>query len=261
MVNELDNFLDESFIMLTCTKTGNYSQDDLYETILKGLQIKGKLLEMIEPSKFSSSQYFNLCLTAIRQNGMALEWVNESNVSVEHYQNLCNEAAKQNGFSLYYVKQDLFKNEPRKLRVLYNIAAHQNTDALQIIQDQNLNLCLIAAEKDAFALQWINPTLFSKEEYGEICYTAFYKRICVFLLEKIYETDFSKTIRNHLALRFVDKNHLYPEKYRDICIEAIKYSEDALPFVDESLWLDEDFCNEARKRWKSAEKYFKFFKN
>jgi hypothetical protein len=255
--NALEDFFFDSFIQISSDTIQNGRNEYVYGTLLKGLKIKGKMLDMILPDRFSSDQYFNLCLAAVQQDGLALEWVEEPGMELGKYKSLCYEAVKQNGFSLYYVKQDLFKNEPRKLKILYNIAAYQNTDALQIIQDQNLKLCLMAVKKDAFALQWVNPTLFSKEVYGEICYTAFYEKFSVFLLDKMYKREFSETIRNYQALRFVDKNCLLFEKYRDICIEAIKYSEDALLFVDKSLWLDEEFCKEARKRWRSAEKYIR----
>jgi hypothetical protein len=58
------------------------------------------------------------------------------------------------------------------------------------------------------------------------------------------EKEYSK---NFQALRFVNKNNLFPEKYREICLLAIQCADESLPFVDKSLWLDTDFCREVMK--------------
>jgi hypothetical protein len=134
------------------------------------------------------------------------------------------------------VKKNYFENSKNKLREIYRIAVSQNTDALMLIQDQTFNLCLMAVKKNASALQWVNPKLFSKDDYGEICYRAFYQKRILKLLEKIFEPErLIKHIQNYQALRFVNKGYLYPETYKQICSAAIEYSAESLPFVDEDL--------------------------
>jgi hypothetical protein len=93
----------------------------------------------------------------------------------------------------------------------------------------------MAVKKNASALQWVNPKLFSQEEYGEICYLAFYRKAGLVLLDQLFEPELLiKHIRNYQALRFVNKDQCLPETYKEICYLAIQYSDESLPFVDKS---------------------------
>ncbi|GHV90256.1 hypothetical protein AGMMS50268_07590 [Spirochaetia bacterium] len=255
--NNLKQFFEESATFITCVKSGDFLQDNLYEIHLEILKIDGKKLEMIEPERFTADQYFNLCSAAIDQNGLAIEWVDVSIIGAELYQKLCCQALKQNGIALYYVKKEHFQNDQKKLRVIYNIAVSKNNDALQLIHDQTFELCLMAV-KHPSTLQWVNPKLFSKEDYGKICFTAFYQKRYLAVIERIIG-DFPeiKHIQNYQSLRFVNKEHLSPEKYKETCLLAIQYSSESLPFIDDALWLDKDFCLEALKFSKKAENYVK----
>ncbi|MDR3049298.1 MAG: hypothetical protein LBV16_05600, partial [Elusimicrobiota bacterium] len=206
--DKLKEFFDHSSIFISCVKSEDFWQDDYYKICLEMLQIEGRKLESVEPERFTAEQYLNLCSTAIDQNGSALEWVEASAAGVENYQNLCYQAVKKNGTSLYFVKRDLFDHSRNKLREIYRIAVIQNTDALMLIQDQTLPLCRLAVKRNASALQWVNPELFSKEEYGEICFLAFYQKQELILLERLFGEYFDiKYIKNYQALRFVDKSH------------------------------------------------------
>ncbi|GHT77758.1 hypothetical protein FACS1894130_03190 [Spirochaetia bacterium] len=255
--NNLKQFFEESSTFITCVKTGDFLQDNLYEIHLEILKIDGKKLEMIEPERFTADQYFNLCSAAIDQNGLAIQWVDVSIIGAELYQKLCCQAVKQNGIALYYVKKEHFQNDQKKLRVIYNIAVSQNNDALQLIQDQTFELCLMAV-KHPSALQWVRASILSKEDYGKICFAAFYQKRPLAVIERIFGGfPEIKHIQNYQALRFVNKEHLSPEKYKEICLLAIQYSSESLPFVDEALWLDNDFCLEAVKLSKKSENYVK----
>jgi hypothetical protein len=250
-----DYFL-HSFSLISSLNPEAISQDDYYEICLETLKIDGKYLERVEPGRFTAEQYTTLCFTAVEQNAFALEWAEESGMKVEDYQNLCYEAARQNGFSVYFVKRECFQNNPRGLRVIYNVAVSQNTAALQLIQDQTLPLCLMAVKKNARALQWVNPNLFSKVEYGEICHQAFYQKQANILLARVFGDYFDiKYIQDYQALRFVCKGHLLARKYKLVCLQAIQYSADSLPFVDKSLWLDKGFCMAAMKISRAAKIY------
>jgi hypothetical protein len=254
--DKFEVFFKEGSLFITCVKSGDFAQEDLYEMHLKILKIDGKILECVDEEAFTADQYYTLCSTAIEQNGLALEWVKESVIGVENYRKLCYQAVKQNGFSVWFVKRTCFQDDLKQLRVIYNTAVSQNPDALQLIHDQSLTLCLIAVEKNASAVQWVIPQLFSKEAYGDICYTAFYRKHALILLDYIFERDLLiKHRQNYQALRFVHKDHLFPEKYKAICLQAIEYSSESLPFVDKSLWRDTDFCVEAMKVSKSSKKY------
>jgi hypothetical protein len=141
---------------------------------------------------------------------------------------------------------------------LYRTAIIQDTDSLMLIQDQTLPLCQMAAKKNASALQWVNQELFSREEYGEICFAAFYRKQGWPILDIIFGEPFGvKRIQGYQALRFADKGRLLPGKYREICLLAIQYSGESLPFVDGSLWLDKGFCREALKASKYSRDYVK----
>ncbi|GHT98550.1 hypothetical protein FACS1894142_5020 [Spirochaetia bacterium] len=246
--DKFEEYFEDSSIFISCVKFGSFTQEDLYEIHLKILKIDGKRLELVDAEKFTSDQYFNLCSTAIDQNGLALEYVKASLIGVENYQKLCYQSVKQNGFSVWFVKEEYFQDDLKKLRVIYNTAVGQNADALQVIKDQTLTVCLIAVEKNTSALQWVNPQLFSKADYGEICYAAFHRKHARLIIEQLFEPDLLiKHIQNNQALRFVNKDYLFPEKYKALCLLAIEYSGASLPFVDKSLWLDTDFCMEAMK--------------
>jgi hypothetical protein len=253
---KLGQYFAHSFNLLSRLNPEAISQEDYYEICLETLKINGQELECIEPEGFSTDQYLHLCAAAIEQDPFALEWVDESALGVENYQNICLQAVKKNGYALYFAKKDQFENEDWKLRILYKYALKQNTNALQLIQDQVLPMCRMAVRRNQSALQWVNPNLFSKEEYGEICHLAFYQRQVNVLLDRIFGYYFDiKCIQDYQALRFVRKDHLLPEKYKEICLLAIKYSAESLPFVDKSLWEDRGFCKEALKVSNKAKKY------
>ncbi|GHS89858.1 hypothetical protein AGMMS49957_14000 [Synergistales bacterium] len=256
--DKFEQFFEHSAIFLSAVESGDFGQDDLYKIHLEILKIEGKRLESVEPELFTADQYLNLCSNAIGQNSLALEWVDVSRVSIENYRKLCYQAVKQNSTSLYFVKKELFENSENDLRVIYNVAVHQNTDALFLIRDQTLPLCLMAVKKNTSALQWVNPNLFSREDYTKICYYAFYQKQEFILLERIFENyPDIKHFKNYQGLRFVNKDYCLPQAYKEICLHAIKYSGESLPFVDESLWLDRDFCREALKLSRGAKKYVK----
>ncbi|GHV80142.1 hypothetical protein AGMMS49944_19330 [Spirochaetia bacterium] len=259
MKDKLEQFFNNSFIVLTCVPYEYISQDFLHEIYLDALKIDGKKLQFVEPEKFTAEQYLTLCSAAIEQNAFALEWVDVSAIDAAHYREFCRQAVKQNGFSLYFVKKDYFQNDQGKLTALYHTAVKQNSDTLQLIQDQTVELCTLAVKKNARALQWVNQALFSKEEYGEICCTAVCEKRHHVFLDGIFEPGFDiNHIKNYQALRFVNKDRLSPEKYKEICLNAITYSDESIPFVDEPLWRDKDFCTEAVKLSKKAEKYAVF---
>jgi hypothetical protein len=257
--DKFKQFFEHSSTFLNYVKSGDFDQDDLYKIRLEILKIDGNKLECIEPEQFTTEQYLNLCQAAIEQNAFALEWVEVSNIDAENYQRLCYAAVKKDGTALYFVKKEFFDNHQNKFKALCHIAVRQNTDALMLIQDQTLSLCRMAVKKDASALEWVNPGLFSKEDYGDICLLAFNQKQKLVLLLRLFGDYFNiKYIKDYQALRFVDKSHCLPDRYKDICLEAIQYSEDSLPFVDKTLWLDEDFCVKVMKITGNAKRYIKF---
>jgi hypothetical protein len=253
--DKYEAYFEESALFITCVKSGNFRQEDLYEIHKEILKIDGRKLEYFDAYKFTADQYFTLCSTALDQNALALEFIEVPFIEADKYRQLCFQAVKQNGFALYYVKRGFFENAPEKLTDLYSAAVIQDNDALQLIRDQTFELCLIAV-KHPSALQWVHAELFSKEEYGKICYTAFYEKRALVVIDKLFGTCSEKEYRkNFQALRFVNKNNLFPAQYREICLLAIQCSDESLPFVDTVLWRDEDFCREAMKLSKKSRNF------
>jgi hypothetical protein len=64
--------------------------------------------------------------------------------------------------------------------------------------------------------------------------TAFCHKRELKLWERIFGDYFTLDyIKNYSALRFVNRDYLSPEKYKEVCSAAIAYSRESLPFVDE----------------------------
>ncbi len=206
---------------------------------------------LIEEHEFCDDKYFAICVVNIFKN----------------YSTFI-KRIKSYDFYLNAIRHDwtLLKDIEDQTEELCLIAVEQNAFALQYAKDQTHKICMKAIQKDAFAIQCVKeqtPELcmfavkqngsmlkYVKEQTPEICMEA--------VKQSKWNFDYVKEQTPEICMEVIKQDghtlkHV-KEQTHELCLEAVKQSGLALRFVKEQT---PEICMEAVKRYGRALEYVK----